>query len=168
MATGREMQLTKQVGEYLVAAELCRRGFIATTFTGNVPYYDIIASNKRGKHITVQVKTISGKSWQIGNISKLVDITFEGHKQIVGDVRPAPVQNLVYVFVKLGDYGNDRFFLSTWRELAQMLAKNHTEWLAQHDGVRPRNWESLHTAFSADDISQYEDRWDLIENMLDW
>jgi hypothetical protein len=27
------------VGEYLVAAEVCRRGLIATTFTGNVPHY---------------------------------------------------------------------------------------------------------------------------------
>jgi len=42
------MQLTKQVGEYLVAAEVCRRGLIATTFTGNVPHYDIIASNTTG------------------------------------------------------------------------------------------------------------------------
>lgn len=49
MATGRENQLTKQVGEYLVAAELCRRGFIATTFTGNVPDFDIIASDARGR-----------------------------------------------------------------------------------------------------------------------
>jgi hypothetical protein len=50
MATGRDNQLTKQVGEYLVAAEVCRRGFIATTFTGNVPHYDIIASDGSGRH----------------------------------------------------------------------------------------------------------------------
>lgn len=50
MATGRDNQRTKQVGEYLVAAEVCRRGFIATTFTGNVPHYDIIASNATGRH----------------------------------------------------------------------------------------------------------------------
>ena len=43
MATGRENHLVKQVGEYLVAAELCRRGFIATTFTGNVPEFDLLA-----------------------------------------------------------------------------------------------------------------------------
>jgi hypothetical protein len=58
MATGRDNQLTKQVGEYLVAAEVCRRGFIATTFTGNVPHYDIIASNASGRHQAIQVKAI--------------------------------------------------------------------------------------------------------------
>ena len=54
--TGRSKYLTKQAGEYLVAAELSRRGYIATTFTGNVPYYDIIAVDDRGGHVVVQVR----------------------------------------------------------------------------------------------------------------
>ncbi len=47
MATGRNMQLTKMIGEYLLCAELCRRGLLATTLTGNVPEFDILASDKR-------------------------------------------------------------------------------------------------------------------------
>ena len=54
--SGRATKLTGQIGEYLVAAELARRGLIATTFTGNVPHYDIIASDERGRHLSVQVK----------------------------------------------------------------------------------------------------------------
>jgi hypothetical protein len=49
VATGRSNKLVGQTGEYLVAAELSRRGLIATTFTGNVPDYDIIASEKWGQ-----------------------------------------------------------------------------------------------------------------------
>jgi len=49
MATGRSNKLVGQTGEYLVAAELLRRGLIATTFTGNVPHYDIIASDETGR-----------------------------------------------------------------------------------------------------------------------
>lgn len=45
MQSGRQNQLTKQTGEYLVCAELCRRGYIASSFTGNVPEYDVIAIN---------------------------------------------------------------------------------------------------------------------------
>ena len=56
MATGRSNYLTKQTGEYLVAAELSRRGFIATTFTGNVPSYDIVAVGRGGNTALVQVK----------------------------------------------------------------------------------------------------------------
>ncbi len=47
MATGHSNKLVGQTGECLVAAELGRRGLIATTFTGNVPRYDIIASSRR-------------------------------------------------------------------------------------------------------------------------
>ena len=43
MRSGRKNLLTKQIGEYLVAAELGRQGLIATTFTGNVPDFDILA-----------------------------------------------------------------------------------------------------------------------------
>ena len=65
MATGRSNKLVGQTGEYLVAAELSRRGLIATTFTGNVPHYDIIASNEFGMHVSVQVKASRGASWAI-------------------------------------------------------------------------------------------------------
>ena len=59
MATGRGNQLTKQAGEYIVAAELSRRGFVATTFTGNVPADDIVAVDDQGGQALVQVKAIS-------------------------------------------------------------------------------------------------------------
>lgn len=57
MTKGRENQLTKQVGEYLVSAELCRRGFVATTFTGNIPEFDMLAVNGSNETIPLQVKT---------------------------------------------------------------------------------------------------------------
>ncbi len=64
MATGREMQLTKQVGEYLACAELCRRGFIATPFAGNVPEFDILAISGKYETKPIQVKEGRGVSWQ--------------------------------------------------------------------------------------------------------
>jgi len=65
--SGRSNKLVGQAGEYLVAAELARRGLIATTFTGNVPDYDIIASSENGKCLLIQVKTIRGGSFQLGD-----------------------------------------------------------------------------------------------------
>ena len=43
-------QLSKQLSEHLVAAELARRGIVATPFSGNVPDIDILAF-KSGKSI---------------------------------------------------------------------------------------------------------------------
>ena len=94
MATGRSNKLVGQTGEYLVAAELSRRGLIATTFTGNVPDYDKIASNEGGKHVSIQVKASSGSSWQFGDITRFCEISFKGHHQIVGQLRRCPVQRL--------------------------------------------------------------------------
>jgi hypothetical protein len=82
MATGRSNYLTKQAGEYIVAAELSPRGFIATTFTGNVPWYDIVAVDGLGGHALVQVKAIAANSWQL-NVGQFADVVFEGHKQII-------------------------------------------------------------------------------------
>jgi hypothetical protein len=65
-----------------LAAELSRRGHIATTFTGNVPYYGIIAVDDSGGHAVVQVKAIAGASWQF-NAKDFADIVMDGRKQIV-------------------------------------------------------------------------------------
>ena len=56
-------QLSKQLSENLVAAELARRGIVATPFSGNVPDIDILAF-KSGKLISVQVKSV-----KTGNIT---------------------------------------------------------------------------------------------------
>lgn len=166
MATGRQNKLVGQTGEYLVASELSRRGLIATTFTGNVPHYDIIASTEKGKHISVQVKTISGLTWQFARVDQFVEITFKEQVQIVGECLPSPVDNLVFVFVKLGIYGSDKFYVCSWMELTEIISKNHSEYLAKHNGVRPKRWDSLHTAISEEHISQFENRWELIEKLL--
>jgi len=71
MASGRNTRLTGAIGEFLVSAELCRRGLMATPFSGNVPHYDIIASDERGGHLVIQVKAINKKNWQF-DVSKFV------------------------------------------------------------------------------------------------
>ena len=63
MATGLSIQLTRQIGEHLVTAELGRRKIIATPFAGNVPDIDILAFAS-GISVPIQVKAINGTSWQ--------------------------------------------------------------------------------------------------------
>jgi hypothetical protein len=166
MATGRSNKLVGQTGEYLVAAELSRRGLIATTFTGNVPHYDIIASNERGKHVSVQVKASRGPSWQFGDITRFCDISFKGKRQIVGQPKPCPVQRLVVVFVWIQPNGSDQFYILTWRTLRDMLVKNHKAYLAKRNGMRAEKWDSLHSAISVKTLERHRDRWDIVEKNL--
>ena len=166
MGTGRSNKLVAQTGEYLVAAELSRRGLIATTFTGNVPHYDIIASDEAGRHVSVQVKASRSTSWQFGNITHYCDITFDGKRQVLGDVKACPVHRLVVTFVKIDENGNDRFYILTWQRLRDLLVKGHKAFLARHGGVRPQRWDSLHSAISEKSLGPYQDKWNTIEKNL--
>lgn len=166
MATGRSNKLVGQTGEYLVAAQLSRRGLIATTFTGNVPHYDIIASNESGKHVSVQVKASSGTSWQFGDITRFCEISFDGKRQIVGRSVKCPVHRLVVVFVAIDAQGQDRYYILTWRHLRDVIVKAHKAYLARHNGMRAQKWDSLHSAISEKTVKPYMDRWDIIERSL--
>jgi hypothetical protein len=73
-STGEEQErlsksLSGAAGEYFVAAELCRHGFIAAITLKNSRGVDIIASRPGDKRaITVQVKTLQkgDKEWLLG------------------------------------------------------------------------------------------------------
>jgi hypothetical protein len=165
MATGRSNKLVGQTGEYLVAAELSRMGLIATTFTGNVPDYDIIASNERGKHVSVQVKASRGSSWH-SRITRFCGITFKGKKQIVGKSKRCPVQGLVVVFVSIGVNGDDRYYILPWVTWRNIMIKNHKNYLARHGGMRAEKWDSLHCAISDKELNKYENNWKVIKRNL--
>ena len=166
MATGRSNKLVGQTGEYLVAAELSRRGLIATTFTGNVPHYDIIASDETGRHVSVQVKASRGPTWQFGNIKLYCDITFDGNRQIVGERKPCPVRRLITTFVRIDNNGNDSFYILTWEQLSDLLVGHHEAYLTKHNGTRPKKWDSLHCAIAESDLEPYRDKWGTIEKNL--
>jgi hypothetical protein len=166
MSTGRSNKLVGATGEYLVAAELSRRGLIATTFTGNVPHYDIIASDEDGRHVSVQVKASRGPSWQFGNITLYCDITFDGKRQIVGNRKPSPVRRLIMVFVKIDEEGNDSFYIVPWERFRDMLVAHHEAYLAKHSGTRPKRWDSFHCTIAESALHRYQDKWKTIEKNL--
>lgn len=165
MATGRSTQLIGQFGEYMVAAELCRRGLITTTFTANVPHYDIIASDEKGKHLNIQVKAIKGSSWQF-DVETFWEIEFFGEKQILGNPKKIPYSNLILVFVKVHNYGNDEFFILDWEDLQTVIGEGHKAFLDKYGGVRPKNPKSTHTAVSPKQLEMFRDNWELIESRL--
>jgi len=168
MKTGRRNYLTKQAGEYLVAAELSRRGYIATTFTGNVPYYDIIAVDDCGGHVVVQVKAIASQSWQF-NATDFADIVMQGKQQIVRCAREEPYPNLMCVLVQVAraDSGTqDRFYVLPWRDLCRVMVEGHKQYLAKHGGIRPRRPESMHQQLHPSQIKAWEGKWETLKKSV--
>lgn len=156
-----DTQLTKQVGEYLVAAELARRGLLSATFAGSVRHYDIIASGPAGGHVPVQVKTMNRGAWQL-DIRDFADVTMNGDHQVISQPKPVPYAGLVFVFVALGAYGADQFFVLDWTTLRDLILGQHEAYLAKHGGVRPKNPESFHTAVKPEALAPFRDLWDTI------
>ena len=161
MATGRSNKLVGQTGEYLVAAELSRRGLIATTFTGNVPHYDIIAADEAGRHVFIQVKSGKANSWQL-DLRQFCDVTFEGKKQVLSPRKKSPVIGLVVVFVKIATERKDRYYICTWEQLRDVLVRGHEAFLARHDGIRPKRWDSMHSAIAEKALEPFLEQWSLV------
>lgn len=139
MATGRDNQLTRQIGEHLVVAELGRMGLIATPFAGNVPQFDLLATTDRGRAFPVQVKAINGPSWQF-NASAYLRIEIKNDFQTVLGTRTDLDASIVCVLVYLHAAGKDEFYTLPLAELqARLVAK-------YRGGHRPKNPQSTHCA----------------------
>ena len=162
MENGYNIQTTKQVGEYLVACEVARRGLLVATFAGNVPDFDIIAIDNSGASCPIQVKASRSGSWQF-TITKFANITFDDKRQIIGTKIDSNIPDLICVFVVTADnYGNDLFYIVEWSIAQDIIIKHYSDWLEKHGGIRPKKYDSLHCVIGEQDLLEYRDNWSLI------
>ena len=167
MSSGSRNQLTKQIGEYLVCAEVARRGFYATPFAGNVPAFDVLAANEAGRVIRIQVKATRGDNWP-SDAREWMDIELEGRKQVVRQLRKLSNPDLIYVCVAIASDTDqkqgrqDRFFILRASDLQQRCHQGYSRWMEKHEWVRPRNPASFDNRYGVADIAQFENNWDLL------
>ena len=100
MARSFKTQLSGQIGEHLVVAELGRLGVVATPFAGNVPDIDVLAY-ANGKSVPIQVK--AQKTGNPGvNAKKYLNIKIDGDRQtVIGKTKDID-RELIFVLVKVG------------------------------------------------------------------
>lgn len=168
MATGHAIKLTQQIGEYLACAELGRRGFIATTFTGNVPEYDLLVCNESLRTIPVQVKTSRGKSWP-SRADLWLDIELDEmtKRQVNRGKRAIQNPDLIYVCIVLGETGaGDRFFICEKSDVQAACIASYTRWMEPKGWIRPENPKSMDNRYGIEDLLQFENNWALIEQRL--
>lgn len=155
-------QLAGQIGESLVVAELGRRGIVATAFAGNVPDIDILAyANAKTLHLQV-------KTWRSGSVhfdaKRFIHIDFDGDHQSICGLDETLDGDLIYVFVKISEGDEqDRFFILLQRDLQKIIFENYRFWLNKHNGVRPRNPKTTHSAVELMSLVPFENNWGLIE-----
>lgn len=127
-------QMTGMRGVYLVAAELCRMGFIASPTSRSAGGADILVTDQRCKRaFSVQVKT-NAKTfdfWLVG----------EHAQDMVSDTH-------YYVLVNLKKGSQTEFFVVPSKIIAEKM----------RGGEKPREWPCVY----ATDIKEYENRWDVL------
>jgi len=166
MTTGYGTQLTRQIGEHLVVAKLGRKKIIATPFAGNVPDYDVLASDLAGHSLPLQVKAINGISWQF-SASSFLDIEIQGEKQIIKGKKKLQNSELICVLVVINENEKDTFYILTKNNLQELIFKKYTSKATNGVRIRPRNASSTHCAVWPKDLEPFRDNWELITNHFD-
>lgn len=150
--------------QFFIAGELCRRGLVAVITMGNCPNTDILCSNSEGtKFVHVQVKTFvpGNRTCSVG--LKAEKNFGENFFWILGGI-PTPKQSRDF-----------EFYIIPAKVMASNVNKAHQLWLRTpgKSGV-PHNDNKVRTvhlppfkSFSGWDISEYRNRWDLIQEKLD-
>jgi hypothetical protein len=170
MSRGRNNQLTGQIAEHLVVAELGRRGFAATGFSGNIPTFDVLAVDEHCRVVPIQVKASKGDSWP-SDARTWMDITFDekARRQNCHGPSKLATSDLIYVCVAIAPEGagqRDRYFVLTMKDLQDVCINTYAQWMDPKDWKRPRNPESYDCRYWIKDITQFEDKWDLISKRL--
>lgn len=109
--------LTGVAGEYFVAGELSKRGYIASLTLRNTKGIDILVSNKTaGKSIGIQVKSTKYSNTRAWMLDKKSEDYY--------------ADNLFYVFVNLKEK-NQRpdFFIVPSKVVAKHIKTGHKNWL---------------------------------------
>ena len=135
-------------GEYFVAAELSRQGYIASITLRNTKGVDILCSNSSAtKTVGIQVKTSSGsnRDWILNQ--KAEDYFAD---------------NLFYIFVNLNDNKKSPdFFIVPSKIVAKHTKEGHANWL-KSPGKKGQVHKDISMRKFRDPKEQYLNRWDLL------
>ena len=135
-------------GEFFVAAELSRRGHIASITLRNTRGIDILATNSDATHsVNIQVKSSQGRSR-----SWVMNKKAESYYS----------DDLFYVFVNLCNL-NERpeFFIVPSKVAARYVKNGHIKWL-ETPGRRGQKHNDTTMRTFSDKDEKYLERWDLL------
>jgi len=149
------LNITGVAGEYFVAAELSRRGWIATVTLKNTPMIDVMATKQDAKRtVLIQVKTRSignRKGWVFGK----------------GIEQKVKRQNSYVILVDLKAVNeNPDYFIIPKNVFADWIAEGHQKWLntSGRDG-QPHIDNPIRCLSQRDCkyFEKYRNRWEILD-----
>ncbi len=149
--------------QYFVAAELCRRGWVAVVTTGNCPNTDILCSNRAGtRFVHIQVKTFRPGD-RTCSVGRRAEHDYgRNFFWVLGGI-PPPASNHLFTY-----------YVIPAQIMARQIKRAHQKWLdtpgQQGQPHQPTDVRTVHLPPHKNragwSIKKYENRWDLIEDRL--
>ena len=149
--------------QFFIAGELCRRGLVAVVTMGNCPNTDILCSNREGtKFAHIQVKTFVPGT-RTCSVGMKAEIDYgQNFFWVLGGI-PIPGSPLPF-----------EYFIIPSPVMAREVASGHQSWLQAVGRKGQARRESTIRIVDLPpfcvgrrwDISDYKNRWDLIEQKL--
>ena len=149
----RQKRLTQQVGragELFVAAELNRRGALATLYLTNTPRVDVVALSPDGERtVNIQVKTKGPRSpsWSLDTKKAEAE-------------RQAPETDYMILVDLVSEH--PEYYICHLSDVAEQCMRRHRAWLKKHGGTRPRNPKSTRTVILMEMVSSGRNAWDIL------
>ena len=135
-------------GEYFVAAELSRRGYIASITLRNTRGIDILASNVDATcSVGIQVKSRQdrGAKWMLDQKVEGLDLA----------------ENLFFVFVSLNDLEMPQYYIVPRERVATYAREDHAAWL-KTPGRGGRVHRDTPMRTFRDPEGEFLNRWDIL------
>ena len=132
---------TQWAAQFFVAAELTRRGYLASFTLGNAPRTDLLVTSPKGVGFRVEVKGLKSRTYWI--------------------VHPTSADaHLFYVFVSLLKSDAARYFVLTSQEVRKLCSnqENKGRRRAKENG---RPFDARWGGFNWGTVLAYEDKWDV-------
>jgi hypothetical protein len=140
--------LSGVAGEYFVAGELSRRGYIATITLRDTRGIDVLAaSGDASRSVGIQVKTNQGdaRRWVLNQKAEALS-----------------EESLFYVFVNLnGLDGKPSYHVFPSTVVAERRYRTHREWLSA-PGLGGRQRQDSSVRVFSDREDEYANRWELL------
>lgn len=159
----KEKSTRGNASQFFIAGELCRRGYSAVVTLGNTPNTDILCSNLEGtRFVHIQVKTFvpGGRTCSVGR--KAEKDFGENFFWVLGGIPlPKSTASFEYYIIPSHDMANNILQgHHMWLEAPGKKGQSHNDNAIRIVHIPP------HKSNNGWDISEYRNRWDLIESKL--
>lgn len=140
----REKILTALAGEFLVAGQLCLKGYMASLTLKNYPKVDIFCLNhESGKQVAIQVKTMRGGI----------------HYYVPEDVDNL---NQPFVFVRINQNESVDYFIVPSKKVARLSEEQRRRYIEDARKKGRTVSDKQPRMINIETLNKYRDRWELL------